>query len=207
MKNLWEIITGSASASAEDLAKAIIEIERKVVTFQSDLDAAEADALQLNKKKLCEEKVKDEDMDLAERSVLTARRNLTAAKETLDELKTKLNEAAAAKIKTGLENIEHKLRALSQRKKKAIVEAIKTQAQLNALQIAINGPTSNNAPYYEEAEYKHIYRVELAAALSQQEHPAIWEEENALSNAARALKDKTSRELAEELMEGFRKIN
>jgi len=143
MKNLWKIITGTVNASAEDLARATVEIERKIVTFQSELESAEAEALQLNKKNLCGETIKDEDMDLAERKVLTAKRNLNAGRETLEELKIKLNEAAAAKINTELAANEQKRQDFYQRQKKATLEHIKAQARLDSLALVIHGPQGN----------------------------------------------------------------
>jgi len=210
MKNLWNVVTGSANATPEDIARAVVDMERKIEGFERDVKIADQEALQLSKMKICGEKVRDEDIDLADRKVTAAKRNLKAAQDTLQELGIKLKEAVNTKIISDKEGLEQKRRALKEKKKKLNDAFIRMFVQLKALSIALNGSIVQHTPVGcepQNEEDKSLYHQELTSALSQQEKPTYYEEERQLEHISDELKQRKSEEVIEELLKATRNTN
>lgn len=210
MKNFWPVLTGTTEASAEDLAGAIVEMERKIEAAKENVKKIEQDALELHQKRLCGETVSEKDIDLSERKVSTEQRNLKAAETTLFALQEKLKAAVATKIQKDLAVMVAERDALKNKKTVFFKEFIKKYAALKALQIFMNGPAIAEKSIALEtisAEEKDLYKEEFSLQLSQLQKPSLWDEHRKLENQTIEYRDRTIGSVTSELLNAARNTN
>ncbi len=157
MKSLLEIIRGNGEVAPEEIVQKIVEFEKRIPEYQAEVEAAEKEAQELHKTKVCGGSVSTADLEKAARKVELTRRDLAGAEATFEDLDKKLDEALKLKKEKDLAQLQDQKEELKKQRvkleeeyKQAYIKAKVLQAKIHGVGETIEEPLNLDSRFSKE---------------------------------------------------------
>ena len=156
MKSLLDVVKGNGVVTSEDIAQQIVGLDKRIPEYRAAVDQAESAAQELHKLNVCGGAVSSSDLEKAARKVELARRDLSGAEATLQDLDKLLTKALFKEKEKEISHLQERQKILYEDRNKlldeykdAYIKAKVVQAMLGGVEESIHCALAINASVAE----------------------------------------------------------